>query len=158
MEALLITIIVVVYVIGGIYRLVKAGLAAIGKSAAIAPGRAAAPLPPTSAVQQPAFGRPPPASGQRVRQPQGQPRRPDAGGPAVSAPASDDQFRRQIQQGIAEEPQPFSMAQGNVPTAPSNQTFDLLFNNPNTVVRAIILQEVLGPPLSRRHLNRSTRR
>jgi hypothetical protein len=79
------------------------------------------------------------------------PRQPQAGGPAVPWETTERDFRRQEQELFGEEPPPLasplqSAAVTPPPSAPP------LFSSTEDWVRAIILQEVLGPPLSRRNI------
>lgn len=77
-------------------------------------------------------------------------RRPDAGGLAVTKDATTTQFRAQEEQIQRTESEAYLMPSASdalSPTLPPNR----LFANTDNLVRAIILQEVLGPPLSKRH-------
>ncbi|MGI4792428.1 MAG: hypothetical protein ACRYFS_26675 [Janthinobacterium lividum] len=76
-------------------------------------------------------------------------RQPSAGGPAVTNETTRRDFQRQEQALEASEPAGLNtslLAGASSPTAQPNR----LFGGTDDLVRAIILQEVLGPPLSRR--------
>lgn len=97
---------------------------------------------PPLSVQGPAqAGRPAPAVRYRLRQP-------EAGGPAVPAETNRQDFVRQEQELFASEPAGLgvSLMAPSPPAAAPNA----LFGGTDDLVRAIILQEILGPPLSRR--------
>ncbi len=76
------------------------------------------------------------------------PRQPQAGGSAVPREATDTDFRRQEQELVAGEPAALGVAlRSSTASAPSKSG---LFQDTDDLVRAIILREALGPPLSRR--------
>jgi len=76
------------------------------------------------------------------------PRQPQAGGPAVQREATDADFRRQERELMTEEPAALGVSlQSSAPTVVRVQG---LFGGSDDLVRAIILREALGPPLSRR--------
>lgn len=76
------------------------------------------------------------------------PRQPQAGGPAVFREATERDFERQEEDLVASEPTglgtPLRSPTRNA--APRKRLFD----SSDDLVRAIILREALGPPLSRR--------
>lgn len=77
------------------------------------------------------------------------PRQPEAGGLAVPREATSQDFGRQEQELLTEEPAALGVAlQTGGPQASSSPR--PLFEGRDDLVRAIILQEALGPPLSRR--------
>ena len=95
---------------------------------------------------------PPPRSQAALRPPSGLrplPRRPDAGGPAVPVEATSRDFDRSEQELFAAEPSPLDTPLRSVPSAADAAGFRL-FDSKDDIVRAIILKEVLGPPLSKR--------
>ena len=78
------------------------------------------------------------------------PRQPSAGGPAVPFETDRQDFVRQEQDLFASEPSALGVSLSS-PAAPRPAAApDKLFGGTDDLVRAIILQEVLGPPLSRR--------
>lgn len=76
------------------------------------------------------------------------PRQPSAGGPAVPAETSRQDFVRQEQELFASEPAGLGVSLTS--STPLAAAPNALFGGTDDLVRAIILQEVLGPPLSRR--------
>jgi hypothetical protein len=81
--------------------------------------------------------------------PREMPRQPQAGGPAVPKPATSRSIRREEQTLIASEPAALNaslLSPANLPTVQPNS----LFAGTDDLIRAMILQEVLGPPLCRR--------
>ena len=76
------------------------------------------------------------------------PRQPQAGGPAVMREATERDFRRQEEELAAYEP----LALGVLLQSPAPATVPVkrLFGSSDDLVRAIILREALGPPLSHR--------
>ncbi len=81
--------------------------------------------------------------------PRPMPRQPLAGGPAVFAETDTRDFERQEREMVASEPEALGVSLSSAPPAPAG-TANTLFGGTDDLVRAIILQEVLGPPLSRR--------
>ena len=78
-------------------------------------------------------------------------RRPDAGGSAVPNPATDEEFRTQVQQLEASEEKAYSRPRSAATPIPTAAPRSLkLFASRNDLVRAFIMQEVLGTPRSRR--------
>lgn len=77
------------------------------------------------------------------------PQQPGAGGPAVYQEATERDFERQETELLTEEPVPFAAPLRSTATPAPAAPFRLFQTN-NDLVRAIILQEALGPPLSRR--------
>lgn len=92
-----------------------------------------------------------PAQQQAARREQArtQPRQPSAGGPAVPVETNRQDFVRQEQDMFASEPAGLGVSLTSPASAPSAAP-NALFGGTDDLVRAIILQEVLGPPLSRR--------
>lgn len=76
-------------------------------------------------------------------------RQPAAGGPAVSKDATRTEMERQEQALFFSEPAALNtpLTSAALPAAASVRS---LLGGPDDLIRAIILQEVLGPPLSRR--------
>lgn len=85
---------------------------------------------------------------QAGRREQIQPRQPSAGGPAVPIETSRQDFVRQEQELFASEPAALGVSLTSSASAAAAP--NALFGETDDLVRAIILQEVLGPPLSRR--------
>ncbi len=77
------------------------------------------------------------------------PRQPEAGGPAVLREATGRDFRRQEEELAAWETAAVGVSQQSA--APTAVPLKSLFGSSDDLVRAIILREALGPPLSRRH-------
>jgi hypothetical protein len=105
--------------------------------------RPAAAQPPAPAFPQQAY--PQQAFPQQART---QPRQPSAGGPAVPVETNRQEFVRQEQGLVASEPAGLGVLLTS--SAPPAAAPNALFGGTDDLVRAIILQEVLGPPLSRR--------
>ncbi len=80
-------------------------------------------------------------------------RRPEAGGPAVGREATYEDFDQAEQELILSEPTALNSLQNSTPTQQEAAPLRL-FENTDDLVRAMILQEVLGPPLSRRTTSR----
>lgn len=76
-------------------------------------------------------------------------RQPAAGGPAVNRETTFQDFDRSEQELFQAEPLALDTLQSVTPP-PSDAPPFRLFENSDDLVRAVILQEVLGPPLSRR--------
>jgi hypothetical protein len=76
-------------------------------------------------------------------------RQPEAGGPAVNRETTLQDFDRSEQELFQDEPAPLNTLESVVPPLPDTPPFRL-FENADDLVRAVILQEVLGPPLSKR--------
>ena len=76
-------------------------------------------------------------------------RQPTAGGPAVNRETTFQDFDRSEQELFQAEPLALDTLQSTAPPPPDDPPFRL-FENSDDLVRAVILQEVLGPPLSRR--------
>ncbi len=110
-----------------------------------APPQSRRPAPP---MQAQAFQQQQALQQQAARREQTQPRQPSAGGPAVPLETSRQDFVRQEQELFASEPTGLGVSlasSASDATAPNS-----LFGGTDDLIRAIILQEVLGPPLSRR--------
>lgn len=152
MEQLIFLAIALLYGIGvGIYRFVKWANRQITGSAASNPGPQS-----LAEAQRQAQGPPPQAPMAQAlpeRAPRGiaarpMPRQPQAGGPAMPREATDADFRRQEQELAAGEPAALGVAlRSSAAPAPSRAA---LFQDTDDLVRAFILREALGPPLSRR--------
>lgn len=99
--------------------------------------------------QAPPPTRPAPVQAPRREQARPIPRQPQAGGPAVPFETDRRDFERQEQDLFASEPTALSVSLSS-PAARSAAAPNRLFGGTDDLVRAIILQEVLGPPLSRR--------
>lgn len=129
---------ILAWIIRGIVR----GLKRISRQAVppVLPQASLTPQNPFQAQTEPAER---PASADRDR-----PRRLEAGGPAVPVEADRQGFVRQEQELFASEPVALgvSLTSSASPAAVPNA----LFGRTDDLVRAIILQEILGPPLSRR--------
>ena len=100
-----------------------------------------------NALQQapPPSKTPPPARASSARP---MPRQPQAGGPAVLREATERDFQWQEEELVASEPMGLGtpLRSSTKIAAPRKKLFD----NNDDLVRAIILREALGPPLSRR--------
>ena len=79
------------------------------------------------------------------------PRQPQAGGPAVPWETTERDFRLQEEELIAEEPTPLGTSLRAATAAPTPSA-PPLFSSTEDWIRAIILQEALEPPLSRRNI------
>ena len=85
-----------------------------------------------------------------MEQARSMPRQPQAGGPAVPYETNRQDFERQEQDMFASEPTALGVSlSSSTPSRPAAAPYKL-FNGTDDLIRAIILQEVLGPPLSRR--------
>ena len=88
--------------------------------------------------------------------PRPMPRQPQAGGPAVGREPTERDFRQQEDELAAYEPTALGVAlQSSTPTPVPMKK---LFGSSDDLVRAIILREALGPPLSRRHSSHAPQR
>ena len=90
-----------------------------------------------------------PARAPRLDAPRPRERQPQAGGPAVPDEATRQDFERQERELFSAEPAALDAPLASSPPRPS-ASVNSLFGGTDDLVRAIILQEVLGPPLSRR--------
>lgn len=99
----------------------------------------------------PLFGRPAGPAPPRVTVPARaiMPRQPSAGGPAVPFETDSADFARQERTIQAEEPPALGVPLSS-DTSLATRRVGPLFGNVDDLVRALILQEALGPPLSRR--------
>ena len=113
------------------------------------PARPLAPPPSRPAPGQTLQG-PPPSRPVRPEQPRVAPRQPSAGPPAVTAETTRQDFERQEQDLTASEPRGLDTPLTSVAASGSAAQRNGLFAGTDDLVRAIILQEALGPPLSRR--------
>jgi len=141
-EAVVFAIVALGWLIRGTFRFFKWAGRQLKGSAASA--NAVRQSPPPSQAPPPA--RTPPA---RVPAPvRTMPRQPQAGGAAVPREATERDFQRQEEELVASEPlglgTPLRSSTSNA--APRKRLFD----SNDDLVRAIILREALGPPLSRR--------
>ena len=96
-----------------------------------------------------------PARAPRLDTPRPRERQPQAGGPAVPEEATRQDMERQERELFSAEPSGLRTPLTSSPTRPSAPV-NSLFGGTDDLVRAIILQEVLGPPLSRRKSQQST--
>ena len=78
------------------------------------------------------------------------PRQPSAGGPTVPRPATSRSFQRQEQEAAASESAAFQTPPDSSLPPAAPPVPNTLFRNTDDLVRALIFQEVLGPPLSKR--------
>ncbi len=154
LEAIAFGIIVLIWVISSLIKGFKWLLRQTG--ATPAPPALMAPPPSQAAptLQSPArLQAPPPSQTLQARTPplQARPRerQPQAGGPAAPEEATRQGFERQERELFGAEPTALDTP---LTSAFSRQAApaDRLFGGTDDLVRAIILQEVLGPPLSRR--------
>ncbi len=104
---------------------------------AVRPGQLGPPMTSTQAWQQ-----------QALQQARTQPRQPEAGATAVPTETNRQDFVRQEQELFTSEPASLGVSLTSPP--PSAAAPNALFGGTDDLVRAIILQEVLGPPLCRR--------
>ena len=162
LEAIGFGIIIVIWVISSLIKGFKWLLRRTGATPAPPPLQAPPPssrasgasAPPASPLQAPArMQAPPPSQTLPARTPSIQPRprerQPQAGGPAVPEEATRRDFERQEQSLFSSEPDGLNSPLVSAPLRPAVQT-NSLFGGTDDLVRAVILQEVLGPPLSRR--------
>jgi hypothetical protein len=154
MEAIAFGIIVLIWIIASLIKGFKWLLRQTGATPAppaltAPPPSQAAPTPQNPARMQ----APPPSQALPTRTPplqaRSRERQPSAGGPAVPDEATRQGFDRQERELFGSEPTaldtPLLSTPSRSTTAPNS-----LFGGTDDLVRAIILQEVLGPPLSRR--------
>lgn len=122
-------------------------------------GQFSASTPSTMRPQAPFFA-PPPSQPSPVRDMQQaarleqdrlMPRQPSAGGPAVPFETDRQDFERQEQDLFASEPSALGALLSSPPPPQPAAAPNILFNGTDDLIRAIILQEALKPPLSRRH-------
>ena len=157
-EAVVFAIVVIGWFIRGAFRFFKwAGRQLKGGAAGANPVRQAladaqqqAQAPPSSQVLPPSQQLPTRAPALAPARPM--PRQPQAGGPAVPREATERDFRRQEDELAAWETAAVGVAlQSPTPTAvPTAVPLKALFGSSDDLVRAIILREALGPPLSQR--------
>jgi hypothetical protein len=154
MEAIAFGIIVLIWVISILIKGFKWLLRQTG--ATPAPPALTAPPPSQAAptLQNPArLQAPPPSQVLPARTPplQARPRerQPAAGGSAVPDEATRQGFERQERELFGSEPASLNTSLTSPLSRPASET-NSLFGSTDDLVRAIILQEVLGPPLSRR--------
>ena len=116
---------------------------------ALADAQQQAQAPPSSQVPPPSQKLPTRAPALAPARPM--PRQPQAGGPAVPREATERDFRRQGDELAAWETAAVGVAlQSPVPPVATAVPLKALFGSSDDLVRAIILREALGPPLSRR--------
>ena len=77
------------------------------------------------------------------------PRQPQAGPSAVPYEATTQDFQRQERDLMTEEPAPLGTPLRSAPPPPAPKAFRL-FETDDDLLRAVILQQALGPPLCRR--------
>jgi len=154
LEAIAFGIIVLIWVISSLIKGFKWLLRQTGAT----PAPQALTVPPPSqaapTLQSPArMQAPPPSQALPARTPslQARPRerQPTAGGPAVPDEATRQDFERQERELFGAEPMALDTPLLSAPSR-STASANSLFGGTDDLVRAIILQEVLGPPLSRR--------
>ncbi len=150
MEQLIFLGIAIIYGIGvAIYRFVKWANRQISGSAAPNPVQQALADAQRQAQGPPTTPQAPMTQTLPERAPlRSMPRQPQAGGPAVPRETTDADFRRQEQELVAGEPAALGVALHSA-AAPAPSKIGL-FQDTDDLVRAIILREALGPPLSRR--------
>lgn len=78
------------------------------------------------------------------------PRQPQAGGPVVLRETTSQDFQRQERELLTEEPTALGVPLQSPRTSPSSAPAFQLIPTNDDLVRALILQEVLAPPLSKR--------
>ena len=96
-----------------------------------------------------------PARASRLEPQRPRERQPQAGGPAVPDEATRQDFERQERELFSAEPAAISAPLTST-SVRSSASVNSLFGGTDDLVRAVILQEVLGPPLSRRKSQPST--
>jgi hypothetical protein len=143
MEAIAFGIIVLIWVISSLIKGFKWVLRQTG--ATPAPPALTAPPPSQAAptLQNPARLQAPPLQA-RPRE-----RQPAAGGQAVPGEANRQDFERQERDLMSSEPSALGVSLTSA-SSRSTTSANSLFGSTDDLVRAIILQEVLSPPLSRR--------
>jgi len=143
-EVIVFLLVALFWILRGIFRFfkwtagrLKGGAAGVNAVRQAPPPSQAAP----AARTPPSRPAPPPAARPMPRQPQ-------AGGPAVAREATERDFERQEEELVASEPRGLGtpLRSSAKSAAPSKRLFD----SSDDLVRAIILREALGPPLSRR--------
>lgn len=145
----------VLYWIGtAIFRFFKwAGRQITGTAAGANPARQALADAQRQGQSPPPSQAPPPSQKLPTRAPslvpaRPMPRQPEAGGPAVPREATDRDFRRQEEELAAWETSAFGAPLESA--APNAIPMKKLFGSSDDLIRAVILREALGPPLSRR--------
>ena len=150
-EGLLIAIAIFAFIIRAIYRGFR-WLAQQVKTVGVAPSPIQQAIAEAqrqqAAAVQPARPQPRPRLETELR-PLPMPRRPEAGGPAVPREATRGDFVRSERELLTTEPSPLDAPLRST-LAPQTEASFRLFQDTDDLVRAVILQEVLGPPLSRR--------
>ncbi len=156
LELAIFAFVVVGWIIRTIYKFVKWSINQV-KTVGVAPSpiqqaiaeaqrqQATAAVPPS----RPPAPRPQMPRLQTASRPIPMPRRPDAGSPLVAREATRAEFDRAERDLMTTEPSPLDTPLRSTPRAPESAPF-ALFENTDDLVRAVILQEVLSPPLSRR--------
>lgn len=151
-EIIIFVLVALFWTVRAIFRFFKwAGRQLKGGAVDANPARLAPPPSPTPPPSQ----APPPSKTLPTRMPalapaRPMPRQPQAGGSAVPREATERDFWRQEEELVAYEPPALGVSLQS-PT-PSIVPVAKLFGSNDDLVRAIILQEALGPPLSRRHI------
>lgn len=159
-EVIVFALVLLFWIVRGIFRFFKwAGRQLTGGAAGTNPVQQAL-ADAQRQSQVPAAGQgPPPAQAPRPAQTlptrapslvsaRPMPRQPQVGGPIVSREATDADFQRQEQELAVWE----TASSGSLPRSPAPNAVPIkaLFGGSDDLVRAIILREALGPPLSRR--------
>ena len=153
-EGLFVGLVILFYVVRGIFRGIRSVIAAIRR--ALTPARRAGAsdvrrqareqMPPQTPSQQRGSRLPPERPALRSG-PEPRPRRPEAGGPAVTSASNSAQFGTQMAQIEAQQgpgmPDAAVSDTARAAAAP-------LFGSGDDLVRAVILQEILAKPLSQR--------
>lgn len=143
-EAIVFVLVALFWILRAIFRFFKwAGGRLKGGAAGVNAFRQAAqpPQAPPPARTPPTRPAPPPTARPMPRQPQ-------AGGPAVPREATERDFQRQEEELVSSEP--LGLGTPLRSSAASAAPRKRLFDSSDDLVRAIILREALGPPLSRR--------
>ena len=149
LELAIFAFVVVGWIIRTIYKFVKWSISQV-KTVGVAPSpiqqaiAEAQRQQATAAPLRPQAPRP-----QTASRPISMPRRPDAGGPLVARESTRADFDRAERDLMTTEPSPLDTPLRSTPRTPASAPF-VLFQNADDLVRAVILQEVLAPPLSRR--------
>ena len=148
-EGIIFLLVIVFYIFRGIYRGLRRFFGMVRQALAPARGTSAEEVR-RLAQQQMRQGpaQPPTARPAQPRTVPIQARRPEAGGPAVTDTATGGRFRAQMAEIEAQEAPGLTEAPSSA--RPTTEDVPALFRGGGDLVRAVILQEVLGKPLSQR--------